>query len=163
MNKKPFDEFCEKLDKDMAYADIHLDNAARKVEKIDNQIEIYEMYIKREEKKKQVELSKFRDVLELAVKNDHTLPNGYRITYDNKRKIEIQNVGDFLRWMKNNCETSEVLEFFTDALKSTSIKKFVERKCDEQRANGIMEPKIDGIDLGQITFTRLTTFPKGKK
>lgn len=161
--RKPLDIILDQIDKDRAFAQLHLDKQAIIVRAVDKKIEALENQVKRLEIEKQKELDKMREYMELGVVLTHKLSDGYTITYDNKRKMKIRSVSEFLRWMKANCQTSEVLSFFDDALKQANVKKFVEKKCDEQRANGIQDPKVDGIDLAEITFTRLTTFYKEKE
>ena len=163
MKKKPLDAALEEIEKNREFAKIHLDKQAIIVRAIDRKLEALEEQKKRLEKEKQKELEKMQDYLELGLVLTHTLSDGYTITYDTKRKTGIVSVAEFLRWLKAHCSTSEVLHFFDDALKAAAIKKFVEKKCDEQRANGVLDPKIDGIDIGEITFRRLTTFTKEKE
>ncbi len=163
MSKKPLDIAMDEIEKNREFAKVHLDKQAILVRAIDRKIEGLEAQLKRLEQEKQKELSKMEEYMELGVVLTHTLPDGYTVSYDHKRKIKINSVSEFLRWLKAHCKTSEVLSFFDDAIKSAAIKKFVEKKCDEQRAEGILEPKVDGIEIGEITFRRLTTFYKEKE
>lgn len=163
MSKKPLDQAMEDIEKNREFAKIHLDKQAITVRAVDRKIEALEKQLKRLEQEKQKELEKMMEYLELGVVLKHTLPDGYTVTYDHKRKVKINSVSEFLRWMKAHCKTSEVLTFFDDSLKAASIKKFVEKKCDEQRAEGVLDPKVDGIEIGEITFRRLTTFYKEKE
>lgn len=160
---KPLDAALEQIEKDKALAKVHLDRQAIFVRAIDKKIAALEAQLKVLEAEKQAELMRMEDYMELALVNVHSLSDGYTVSYDHKRKVEIRNVGEFLRWLKAHCSTSEVLSFFDGAIKATSIKKFVEKKCDEQRSQGILDPKVDGIDIGDITFRRLTTFYKEKE
>jgi hypothetical protein len=162
MSKKPLDIAMEDIEKNRAFAKTFLDKQAIIVRSVDKKIEALEKQLKRLEEEKQRELTKMEEYMELGVVLTHTLPDGFTVTYDHKRKMEIRNVGEFLRWLKAHCKTSEVLTFFDGAIKATAIKKFVEKKCDEQRAEGILEPKVDGVDIKEITFRRLTTFYKEK-
>lgn len=162
-DKKPLDKAMDDIQKNRDFASLHLDNQAAKVRAIDNVIKHHENKIAALEKTKQDELTKMMELMELGVVLTHTLQDGYTITYDNKRKTIIRDVKEFLIWMKHNCETSEVLQFFETAIKAANVKKFVEKKCDEQRANGIMNPEVGGIDIGELTYRRLTTLIKEKK
>lgn len=163
MSKKPLDIAMDEIEKNRAYAKTFLDKQAITVRAIDRSIEGLERQLKKLEADKQKELDKMQEYMELGVVLTHTLSDGYTISYDHKRKMKINSVSEFLRWLKAHCKTSEVLSFFDDAIKSASIKKFVEKKCDEQRAEGILDPKVDGIEIGEITFRRLTTFYKEKE
>lgn len=160
---KDLDEAFNFIEKDRALAKVHLDKQAIIVRALDRKIEALEAQKERLEKEKQAELSKMEAYMELAVINTHALPDGYTVTYDHKRKLEVKDAGEFLRWLKSHCTPSEVLSFFEGAIKSASLKKFVEKKHDEARSNGIMDLKIDGLNIGEITFRRLTTFTKGKE
>ena len=140
-----------------------LNSQALKIEKIDRQIKYYEDKIKSLEKSKQIELEVMQELFDTAVCSSHRLSNGYTVSISFSRKMKIENVQEFLLWMKQNCTPKEVLEFFEDSLKSTAIKKFVEKQCDLQRVKGEMEPKVAGVDIGDINFRRLTTFYKGEK
>ena len=55
------------------------------------------------------------------------------------------------------------MEFLKDALKVTAIKSFCTTELNDQRINGVMEPKIDGIEIGAETYRRLTTTIKKEK
>jgi hypothetical protein len=161
--KKPLDQAMDDIEKNRAYAALFLNKQAIKVRSVDKRIEAIEKQKAVLEAEKQVELTKMMEYMELGVVLTHTLEaDGYTISYDHRRRMDIRSVGEFLRWLKANCETSEVLKFFEGAIKADNLKKFCNKKCDEQRANGIMEPKIDGIDLHEINYKRLTTFYKEK-
>lgn len=141
----------------------HLDKQANFILSLDKRLDNLELLKKKLEAEKQESLKAMEDLMEAVPVLIHSLPNGYTIAYDHKRKMQIDNMTSFLRWLKAHCQPHEVLSFFDGALKSASIKAFVEKKCDEQRCEGILDPKIDGIDLQEITFRRLTTFYKVKK
>lgn len=140
-----------------------LNKQAYKIEKIDKTIKYYEDKIKALEKSKQDELEVMQELFDTAVTTCHRLPNGYTVAISFSRKMKIENVQEFLLWLKQNCTPKEVLDFFDGALKSTAIKKFVEKQCDKQRIDGEIDPKVSGIDIGDINFRRLTTYYKGDK
>lgn len=156
-------EVIEAMKKAEDEARPYLDRQARIIMALDKRLNNLEVFKKNIEEEKQKELEKMQDLMEAVPTIIHSLPNGYTVAYDHKRKMEVDNMASFLRWLKTNCEPHEVLSFFQDAIKSANLKKFVEKKCDEQRQAGVMEPKIDGIDIKEITFRRLTTFFKGDK
>lgn len=133
-----------------------LNSQAIAIRKIDDHITYYENKIKQLEESKQKELEKMNELFDAAVISYHIVGN-YKISSSLSRKMNIKDVPAFLLWLKKNCEPKEVLEFFTDAIKSTHLKRFVEKQADKQREKGIMNPTVDGIDLGDITYRRLTT------
>lgn len=140
-----------------------LDHKLKEIQKIDNKLNWYQEKIKEIEKEKQKELDKMNDLLETAMVDTHKLSNGFGVKPDNKRKVEITNISDFLKWLKQNKTSSEVLSFFDDAIKLTKLKSFCEKESNEQRLKGIIQPKIDGVEFGDITFLRLTTFTSKEK
>ena len=139
----------------------YLDKQLSKVEIIDNKIIQAEKVIDLLEKERQAELLKMNDLLDLAMKDSHSLSNGYKVIPDNRRKVKIINIIDFMKWLKDNKSTKEVLEFFSEAMKVTKLKTFCEKEANHQRMEGILEPSVGGVEFGDITFRRLTT--KGRK
>lgn len=137
-----------------------LNKQAHVIKRLDDTIEYHEKKIKLLEEQKKDELEKMQELFDSAVINSHTVGD-YKIYASLSRKMDIADVPAFLKWLKLNCTPDEVIEFFTDALKATNLKRFVERQADKQRLKGEMNPIIDGIDLGDITYRRLTT-KKGK-
>lgn len=137
-----------------------LDNQLKIVKRIDGKITWFEDKIKELEIEKQHELRKMNDLLELALTGTHTLKDGYGVKPDNRRKITIKDVGLFMKWLKLNKTSTEVFDFFKDGIKIGSLKKFCDKEINLQRINGELSPTIDGIDFGEITYRRLTTFNK---
>lgn len=129
----------------------------RKIEKIDSLITWHEKKIKEQEVLKQVEIEKMRDLLDLAVMSSFSLKNGFTIMEDNRMNLEVTDVATFLKWLKQNCEPQEVLDFFANSLKKASLKRFCEKQFNKQREAGSMEPKIDGVNFGEQTFSGMTT------
>lgn len=141
-----------------------LDIQAKKVEGIDKKITYHEEKIKELEKEKQKELDKMHEFFDLAVTNSHKLSNGYQIKVHGKRPMTITDTALFLKWLKNNFSPIEVMEFFNEALKSNSIKNFVERYFDDERLRGNLNPKVEGVDVEAINYRRLiTSYVKGDK
>ncbi len=135
----------------------HLDRQLGTVRYLDKQI-------KKFEEMKQEEINRMEDLMELAVVSKHTLKDGFFIKPANTRKVYLKDIGKFLKWLKANRNPYEILAFFKDAFKITAVKNFCDDEANAQRLKGIMEPKIDGIELGGITYNRLTTgYPKEKK
>lgn len=163
MGKTDLDLAIENMEKDRKLAGVHLDRQARVVQAIDRRMERLESQLEALEKEKQAELVKMLDFFDLAVVNHHSLPDGYTVSVDNKREIQIDDPAKFLKWMKENCEPQEVLEFFKDALKSTKLKSFITKQCNKQAVKGEIEPNVGGITIGDITFRRLTTHHQEKK
>lgn len=156
----------EKVIRQMAASKEHqkiLDNELRKVERIDKKIEWYKDKIAELEDQKQKELSRFGELLDLAMKSTHMLKNGYFIKPDDRRKVEVKDVPKFLKWLKENKEPQVVLEFFNDALKITNLKAFVDREANHQRVNGVVNPSVDGVDIGEITYRRFKTGYKKRR
>lgn len=143
----------------------HLDAALFKVKKIDDQIAWNEKRIKELEAKKQEELRRVNDIFELAVVTKHTLTNGYTVKVDNRHKIEITSVSDFLKWLKTNCKPQEVLSFFEDSIKLSKLKRFCDDKINQMKDEGKFESeiKIDGIKIIDVQYRRLTTETRKKK
>lgn len=130
--------------------------------RIDRNINYHEEKIKDLEKTKQDKIKLFNDKLELAVLSKWELDNGYTIKPDNRYNIEVEDTEAFLKWLKSNCKPEEVLEFFKDALKKSNLKRFAEKKINEQRLEGVMNPEIDGLYIKDLAYRRLTTtYKKG--
>ncbi len=144
--EKALKEIAEKERKDARY----LEPKMRECEWIDKQIVNLEA-------KKQAKLSEIEDLLEVVGKPSHRLKNGYTVKRDDKLKVRIKSTKDFLLWLKNNREPAAVMAFFEGALKLTALKKFCEKEYNRQRDNGVMKPKIDGVEYGEVTYRRLTT------
>jgi len=140
-----------------------LDKQLWVVQKIDGKITWFENKLKELEEEKQLELRKMGDLLELAMKQTHELKNGYTVKPDNKRKLEVKNLGDFLKWLKINREPQDVFSFLEESIKKTSLTRFCNKEANNQRTNGELEPKIDGIKFGVVTYRRLTTENKKEK
>lgn len=140
-----------------------LDKKLKEIQKIDNKIKWFEDKIKELESDKQFELNRMDDLLDLAMQSSHSLSNGYTVMPDNKAKVEVLDVAAFLKWLKQNREPQDVLDFFSDALKKANLKKFCDKEMNNQTEKGILEPKIDGIRFGEITYRRLTTLTKKVK
>lgn len=160
------DEAYEKVIKEMVARkenDKILDTELSKVEKIDKKIEWYEKKISELEAQKQKEIKRFSELLDLAMKTTHIKPNGYFIKPDDRRKVEVKSVPDFLKWLKVNKEPQVILEFFNDALKKTKLSEFANREANHQRINGVINPKIDGIDFGEIQYTKYKTGYKKRR
>jgi len=163
-NSKSIDESFKKVSKQMLNAAVEnkkmkpiLDKQLKEVEKIDNKIKWFENKIKEEEERKEKELRKMNDLLELAVKSTHKLSNGYTVKPDDKREFTVEDIGSFLKWLKANKSPIEVMEFLKTSMKKTALRSFCNEEANKQRIEGIIEPKIDGIILGQVTYRRLTT------
>lgn len=133
----------------------YLDKQLKKVQSCD-------LVIKKYEENKKNELAKMGELLDLAVVSTHSLANGYTVKPANKMKMHVKDIGEFMKWLKNNKTPSVVFEFFKDAMKITALKKFCENEFNDQRVDGNLEPKIDGIEFGELTYTRLTTYTKEK-
>ncbi len=140
-----------------------LDKQLQVVQKIDNKIKWYENRIKDIEIEKQRELSKMGDLLELSMTQTHSLSNGFTVKPDHKRKLEVKNMGEFLKWLKKTKEPQAVIRFLIKAIGVTALKSFCNKEANEQRINGELEPKIDGIEFGVISYRRLTTVRKEQK
>ena len=167
--KTAMDKAIEKVDKQLAEKAIAqnkakplLDRQLRAVEKADGLIKWYENKIKEAEEDKQKELMKMNDLLEMAEKSTHELKNGYKVKPDNKYYIQIKDVGAFMSWLKKNKTPDEVFEFFKDSIGKRALKKFCSKEINHQKECGIIEPVIDGIDFGDITYRRLTTTRRKK-
>lgn len=164
--KKPLDWAMEKImEQDMEAKKYkpYLDKALRDVKLVDDKIDWYQRQIDEQEKIKQAKLNKISELFDLAMVSKHELPNGYTVKTDNRYKLEVQDVGAFLKWLKTNCEPQQVLEFFKDAIKVTKLKSFAEKQINEMRINGELSPEIDGLKIYDVTFRRLTTLTKEKK
>ena len=158
--KKPLDLALETLKENAAKKGEmkpYLDTQLKAVQKLDNKIAWFENKIKEIEEDKQKELRKMNDLLELAVTTSHTLDNGYYVKPDNKRKVEVIDIGKFMKWLKTHKTSTEVFDFFKDAMKISKLKSFCDKEANAQRMNGELKPSIDGIDFGEITYRRLTT------
>lgn len=164
--EKPIDKaFREILEQDKQTGEMapHLDLQLSKVEKIDAKIHWFNGKIKELEVEKQRELLKMDDLLDAAMTSKWELKNGYCVKPDNRHQIEIQDSGEFLKWLKENKEPQVILKFFKDALKVTNLKKFCDYEANMQRVKGIMKPSIGGVNIGEVTYRRLTTeYKKGK-
>jgi hypothetical protein len=140
-----------------------LNSQAIKIEKIDKMISYHENKIKILEKTKQDELDIMHELFDTAVIGAHRLANGYTVAVSHSRKMKITNIRNFLLWLKTHCEPDEVMQFLEGSIKSTALKIFAQKQCDLQRGKGEINPVIDGIDFGDINFSRLTTFYKDIK
>lgn len=128
------------------------------------EIELVDKKIRLLEKEKAEKLNKFNEMLETNALSSHSLPNGFYARPDDRFKIEIDNVELFLKWLKTNVKPLEVLAFFKTAIKKTELKRFCEHHYNMKRIEGVQDPKIDGITIGEKTYRRLTTeYKKGKK
>lgn len=120
---------------------------------------------------KQAELSQKRedllkemtDLLELAGEISFQLTDGFRARYAHTREVKVEDFKAFMKWIKENKEPKDVMEFLENAVKSGAVKKFVEKEIENQKINGELEPNIDGVSAGAISFRRLTTDHKGAK
>lgn len=170
MTRKPLDIAVEKAEKILLERAVTqnkmkplLDKQLGKAEVLDKKISYHQTKIKELEEEKQKELSKLSELLDLAVLGSHALPNGYTAMPDDRRKIVVNSIGDFMKWLKVNKSTDDVFEFFEGAMKLTKLKRFCEEEVNRQRLNGEISPSIDGVEIGKVTFRRLTTKYKGKK
>ena len=157
---KPLDKCFKEIEERMIEAGehkLHLDNAIRPILKIDNSIDYYKKKILELEDEKELELRKVSDLFELAMVSTHSLKNGYTVKVDNRYKIEIKNVRAFLGWLKVNADPENVLELFATGLKKTVIYKYASKEINNMRIRGEMEPKIDGLEIYDITYRKLTT------
>lgn len=136
---------------------------AVEIKKIDSKIEWHEQKKKELEKEKQENLERFFEFMEIAKIQKYALKDGYTIKVDDTRETTIHDIGAFMSWLKNNFKADEVFEFFKDALKKTSVKKFVNKAYNDKRIEGEIYPEIPGMEFGKITYRRLTTKTKGKK
>ena len=146
----------------------YLDAEVKKVQQIDNQIRWFKKKLEDLEYEKQQQLRKTMELFDTTMVSSHSLKNGYTVLVDDRYAINILDTGEFLKWLKVNCQTSEVLEFFSNSLKVASLKKFCSKKINEMRANGALgdEVAIGGIEILEKDFRRLTTKtiePKVKK
>ena len=141
----------------------YLDKALFEIEKIDEKINWFNEKAKQLEKEKQVKLSNLNELFDLAMVSKHSLKNGFTAKTDNRYKLEVEDTGAFLKWLKANCEPQEILKFFSDSLKVTKLKSFCEAKINEMRINGELAPEIDGVKIYDVTFRRLTTKKEVKK
>jgi len=169
-DKTPFDIACENVEEDMLKKAAetkrmapYLNEQLKKVQKVDKSIEWYENKIGELNKQKQNELAKMDDLLDLAMVSSHSLKNGYTVKPANSMKIKVVSTQKFLGWLKKNRTPLDVLLFFEGALKLANLKRFCEKEYNEQRLKGNMEPKVDGIEYGDITYRRLTTGIKKEK
>ena len=140
----------------------YLNKQLKKIQKIDNKIEWFELKKAELEGEKQKELTEMGELMDLAVVAYHSLYNGYTVIPDNKRNMKIIDSGAFLKWLKTNRPPSEVFKFLKDALKIANLKSFCNAEINAQRLKGIMEPKIDGIDIGGISYRRYKTKVKNR-
>jgi hypothetical protein len=140
-----------------------LDQQLRIIERIDKRLAYYEQKKIDVELEKREALSKMENLLDLASTLKHELDNGYFVKPDNKYKIEITDIVAFMKWLKNNKRPDEVLDFFKNALKISNLKHFCNKEINKQRIEGIIEPEIDGVILGDVSFNKLTTGYKEKK
>jgi len=141
----------------------YLDKQLWAIQKTDNKIKWFENKIKELEEEKQLQLKKMGEYLDLAMQSSHSLKNGFTVMPDNKRKVEVTNTADFLKWLKANRKPQEVMSFFEGALKLSNLKSFCNKEANLQTEKGTIEPKIDGVEFGEITYRRLTTCVKEKK
>jgi len=134
-----------------------LDKRLQKIEVVDKAIENLENIIKQKEEEKIMLLKDMENDMELAMVSTHTLANGYTVKPDNRFKIEINDIGAFMKWLKTTKTPDEVFDFFKTALKQTSVKRFVEKEINLQNTKGIISPEIDGVEIFDISYRRLTT------
>ena len=114
MSKKPMDAAIEEIDKQMLEKEAKekkmkplLDAQLRLIEKDDGLIRWHENKMKDVEQRKQAKLSKMRELLDLAMQSTHSLKNGYTVRPDNKRKVEVTDIGAFMAWLKKNKKPQE--------------------------------------------------------
>lgn len=170
MSKKPLDAACDAVtklliekDKTKDMAKPFLDKKTSEIEDLDEKIAWFEDKISDIEAKKFKLLDEIQDLFDTAGVTKHSLKNGYTIKPDHRRKVNIKDIAGFLKWLKTNMEPQEILDFFKNSLKVTSIKRFCEMQYIEQREKGNINPSIDGIDFGELTFSKLTTCKKEVK
>ena len=170
MGKKMMDEFLEKFDEEKEERLILekkfkplLDGKLKSLQELDNKIEWFEQKIATLEKMKKKILGDTGNLLESSGQQSHALYNGYTVKPDNKRKVEVKDISKFMKWLKENKKPQVVFDFFEDAMKISSLKKFCETEANEQRLNGEIEPIIDGVDFGEVTYTKLKTEMKKEK
>ena len=153
----------EEIEEKRKLSDEELTKVVKRVKKIDDEIAIVEARLARLELNKQDALDIVRDEFELYSRTYHRLEDGYEVKFHGKRPIEIQDIKAFMLWLKGNVPPQDVLEFFSKAIIKKELQNFIENYCDEQRSKGVMNPVVDGIDIGVINFRRLrTSLTKGR-
>lgn len=110
---------------------------------------------------KEKELLEMDSLLDLAMVSTHKLKNGYKVRPGNRYKVEILDIGLFMKWLKTNKPPGEVFDFLKDAIKLTNLKDFCMREANIQRVNGELNPTIDGVEFGEMTYRKLSTCDKG--
>jgi len=144
------------IEKKRKESEAHIYKSVEVVRKIDVRIEQQLKVLERLEAEKQAALDNVRDDFELFNRTYFTI-NDYEVKFHGKRPIEITDIQAFMRWLKGNIPAVEVAEFFGRALIKKELQKFIENYCDNQRSKGVIDPKVDGVNIGIINFRRLTT------
>lgn len=140
----------------MKEADEELNKVVKLVHRIDLRIEQQLKVLENLEKEKQTALEIVRDEFELYIRTRHKLGD-YEVKFHGKRPIEITDIRAFMKWLKANIPPEEVADFFSKSLIKKELQKFIENYCDNQRTKGVINPTVDGINIGVINFRRLTT------
>lgn len=153
MSNKPIDDFLGEFDeaeKKKASFMPMINNEINKLEYLDKQINQLE-------NQKKARLNNLSELFDSAMITSHTLQNGYHVGPDNRFKIELTDIGAFLKWLKENKEPVEVMKFLGEAIKLGNLKRFVEQEYNHQRENGEVEPSVEGVKFGKLTFRKLGT------
>lgn len=161
--RKPLDIAVEKAEK-ILLGRAAMENKMKPIlDKKLKEIESLDIKIKNLEKQKQIELSNINELLDLAMVQTHALDNGFTVKPDNRYNLEVISIEDFMAWLKKNKKPQEVFKFFKGAMKILALKRFCEKEIADQRINGEIDPKIDGIVIGDMSYRKLTTIRKEKK
>lgn len=151
------DKALEEKQKAMKEADIELEKIVKLVQKIDIRIGQQEKVLEKLEQEKQKALEKVRDEFELYIRTYFRLSDGYEVKFHGKRPVKITDPFAFLKWLKTNVPAEEVALFIGNALIKKEVQRFIEKWCDDQRTLGVINPSVDGVDISEINFRRLTT------
>ncbi len=151
------DKAVKEIEDKRKATDEELEKVVKRVKKIDDEIAIVEARLARLELNKQDALDIVRDEFELYSRTYFRLADGYEVKFHGKRPIEITDIKAFMKWLKANIPAEEVAEFFSKSLIKKELQNFIELWCDSERSKGVMNPTVDGINIGVINFRRLRT------
>ena len=102
--------------------------------------------------------NEMQGILELLGLREYTLPNKFRASFRTYRNVsEITSPREFMAWLKDNFEPTEVIEFLTPPTTKGDLKKLCEKWLDENAGE-----EIAGITT-DVTFIKILTDYKGLK